>query len=369
VAFWESVYQSVPGDRGLLHDQDSLRVIYDPMTTKLSADGKTYTRTPFAGNKIPSSRWDSLATKIVGGLWNPNNAGDDRTGLNNFKYNQENIFHYYNFSGRVDWQISQNWKAFARVSRFKTDQDTTDFTDGHDPLKLRNVQGSKRNGWNIAADTVYNFSPKTSINVRGAFYKVEDKRDYPAMNIGDYSNFWPDGWWKPYMEGRPLVYAPYMVVDTTARGLFGVQPRPACCVTATLHLPLPHSDVRDADLVAARRQSRDLRFNPQRHLRALPEELVCRRAELVQRSAELCERQPREHGPRRLVFGEIRRVSEEMLRTDPWRPAEYDQRIETLLTKQRQDRVALDREYFYALHPRETLDELVRAVRRGLAGE
>ena len=201
----------------------SLRVIYDPMTTKLSADGKTYTRTPFEGNKIPSSRWDSLATKIVGGLWNPNNAGDDRTGLNNFKYNQENIFHYYNFSGRVDWQISQNWKAFARVSRFKTDQDTTDFTDGHDPLKLRNVQGSKRNGWNIAADTVYNFSPKTSINVRGAFYKVEDKRDYPAMNIGDYSNFWPDGWWKPYMEGRPLVYSPYIVVDTTARGLFGVQ--------------------------------------------------------------------------------------------------------------------------------------------------
>ncbi len=199
------------------------RIIYDPLTTKLGADGKTYTRTVFAGNKIPSTRWDPLATKILGNLWDPNNAGDDKTGLNNFKYNQENIFHYYNFSTRADWQINQNWKAFARVSRIHTNQDTTDFTDGHDPLKLRNVQGSKRNGWNIAGDTVYNFSPKTSINLRGGFYKVEDKRDYPEMNIGDYSSFWPDGWWKPYMEGRPLVYAPYIVVDTTARGLFGVQ--------------------------------------------------------------------------------------------------------------------------------------------------
>ena len=199
------------------------RIIYDPMTTRLAADGRTYIRDVFAGNKIPASRQDSLSKKIIGSLWDPNNAGDDKTGFNNFKYNQENIFHYYNYSSRADWQINDNWKAFGRISRYKTNQDTTDFTDGHDPLKLRNVQGSKRNGWNIAGDTVYNFNPTMSLNVRGSFYKVEDKRDYPVMNIGDYSGFWPDGWWKPYMEGRPLVYAPYIVVESTARGLFGVQ--------------------------------------------------------------------------------------------------------------------------------------------------
>jgi hypothetical protein len=201
----------------------TLRVIYDPLTTRLAPDGKSYIRTAFSNNKIPQERWDSLASKILGNLWDSNNAGDDKTGLNNFKYNQENIFHYYNYSAKADWQIRDNWKVFGRVSHIKTDQDSTDFTGGHDPLKLRNVQGSKRNGWNIAADSVYTFTPKTTLNLRGAFYKVEDKRDYPDMNIGDYSGFWSDGWWKPYMEGRPLVYAPYMVVDTTARGLFGVQ--------------------------------------------------------------------------------------------------------------------------------------------------
>ena len=200
----------------------SLRVIYDPMSTRLAPDGKTYIRDPFLNNKIPADRWDTLSKKIMGNLWDPNNAGDDRTGLNNFKYNEERQFHYYNFSTRADWQISDNWKAFARVSRFKTDQDSPDFTNGHDPLKLRNVQGSRRNGWNIAADTVFNFNPKTSFNLRGAFYMVEDKREYPEMAIGDYSSFWPDGWWKSYMEGRPLVYAPALIVDSTSRGNFGV---------------------------------------------------------------------------------------------------------------------------------------------------
>jgi hypothetical protein len=201
----------------------TLRVIYDPKTTRLGPDGKTYIRDPFLENKIPKDRWDSLAAKVMGSLWDPNNAGDDKTGLNNFKYNEEREFHYYNFSTRVDWQINESWKAFGRVSRMKTDQGATDFTGGDDPLKVRNVTGSKRNGWNIAADTVYLFNPSTSLNVRGSFYKVEDKRDYPEMNIGDYSSFWPGGWWQPYMEGRPLVYAPYIVVDSTARGLFGVR--------------------------------------------------------------------------------------------------------------------------------------------------
>jgi hypothetical protein len=205
-----------------LNADGSLRVIYDPLTTRLGTDGKTFIRTPFEGNKIPSTRWDSVATKIMGGLWEPNNAGDDKTGLNNFKYNEARTFRYYNYSTRADWQISDDWKMFGRVSRFKTDQDADDFTQGQDPLKLRNVTGSRRNGWNIAADTVYTFSPSTSINVRGAFYKVEDKRDYPDMNVGDYGSFWSNNWYQPYMEGRPLVYAPYIVVDSTARGLFGV---------------------------------------------------------------------------------------------------------------------------------------------------
>jgi hypothetical protein len=193
----------------------SLRKIYDPSSNP---------RKQYPNNIIPPGQWDAVGAKIIQNLWQPNctpqtvtkfgkqytQCGDDIAGTNNFKYINENKFHYYNFSTRLDWQINDKWKAYARVSRMKTDQDTPDFTNGQDPLKMRNAQGTKRNGWNVAADTVYMLSPTTSFNLRGAYYQAEDKRDYPAMDIGDYSSLWaaPNDWWQSYMAGRPLVYFP-----------------------------------------------------------------------------------------------------------------------------------------------------------------
>ena len=204
-----------------------LRVLYDPTTTRLS--GSTYIRDPFAGNRIPSARQDAAARRILNNLWTTSAAADDPTGLNNFKYLNELEFHYYNYSARVDYQINDNWKAFARVSRMKTDQDQVDFTGGSDPLKMRNVTGSRRNGWNVAADTVHTISPTTILNLRGSFYQVEDKRDYPQMAVteADYKSLWPTTWWKDgntdYMAGRPLLYFPHVVVDSNNYGRLGVQ--------------------------------------------------------------------------------------------------------------------------------------------------
>jgi hypothetical protein len=200
----------------------TLRVIYDPLTSRI-VNG-VQVRDPFPGNIIPANRWDPVAAQILNGLWLPNNAGDDLTGFNNFKAQQEQTFHYLNFSTRLDWNISDRWKANARVSRMQTDQDANDYTEGNDPLKLRNTVGSKRNGWNIAADTVYTINPSMVLNVRGSFYQVEDKREFPDMVVGEegYANLWPSGWWQPYAEGRPLIYSPYLVVDGTARAQFGV---------------------------------------------------------------------------------------------------------------------------------------------------
>ena len=204
----------------------ALRTIYDPTSTVLQ--GTNYVRTPFAGNAIPLSQQDAAARKIMAGLWQPNNAGDDPTGLNNFKYLNELNFHYYNFSIRTDYNISDRWKVFARVSRFKTDQDQTDFTNGNDPLKLRNVTGSKRNGWNVAADSVYMLGPTMTLDLRGSFYAVEDKRDYPAMSVteDDLKNVWSKAWWRDgssdYLAGRPLIYFPHLQVESGSYGNFGV---------------------------------------------------------------------------------------------------------------------------------------------------
>jgi len=200
----------------------TLRMIYDPWTSRFAPDGRTIIRDPFPGNRIPRDRWDPLAARLIGSLWNPNGPGDDRTGLNNFRYNQELDFQYLNFSTRLDWNVNDRWKTFARVSRFRTDQDMPDYTGGSDPFKLRPQQGSKRNGWNIAADAVYTMNSNTALNLRGAYYQVEDKRDYPDLSLtpADYRDLWPNGWYEPYMEGRPILYFP--AINMGNYGTYGV---------------------------------------------------------------------------------------------------------------------------------------------------
>jgi len=58
-----------------------------------------------------------------------------------------------------------------------------------------------------------------------------------------------------------------------------------------------------------------------------------------------------------------------MLQTDPWAAAKYDERVRVLEEQWRLDRIALDREYFYALHMSETLRELSRRLRQRLGLE
>jgi hypothetical protein len=186
----------------------SPRIIYDPLTSRIV--NNVIVRDPFPGNKIPQNRWDGLAARMLSNLWGPNNAGDDRTGLNNYKYEDYRYYRYYNLSNRVDWQIKENWKAFGRVSFFRTNQPANDYTNGADKLKMRRTEGSTRHGMNIAADTVYTFSPTTLLTLSGSYYKTIDRRNYPEMAIGEagYQDLWPSGWWKSYATDRPLIYFP-----------------------------------------------------------------------------------------------------------------------------------------------------------------
>ena len=149
----------------------------------------------------------------------------------------------------------------------------------------------------------------------------------------------------------------------------GLTPAPIGCVSATLHLPLPHSALGPADIAQARHASRDLRYNPQRHLARVPDELRRERDELVRRSNELRAQRPTDHVARALVFRELRRVNERLLATDPWRAAQYDERVAALESQWALDRIALDREYFFALHPLDSLQALVSDVRQALSVE
>jgi hypothetical protein len=155
------------------------------------------------------------------------------------------------------------------------------------------------------------------------------------------------------------------LMEEFVEGWLGSVPAPCCCVSATLHLPLPHTPAGAADVRAARQRSRDLRYNPQRHLRAAPRALLQQRGELVRRADELRRDDPRNRAERRLVFQALRQTNAALLEADPWRAAQYDQQVQELETSCKLNRIAQDREYFYALH---TPEELAR-LRATIAGE
>jgi len=98
----------------------ALQQIYDPFTTVFNPTTNTVTRQPFAGNMIPASRIDPTAKALMADLWSPNNPGDDRSGINNFKKAYPWWEKYWNISDRADYNLNDNWRLFARFSKFQT---------------------------------------------------------------------------------------------------------------------------------------------------------------------------------------------------------------------------------------------------------
>jgi hypothetical protein len=147
------------------------------------------------------------------------------------------------------------------------------------------------------------------------------------------------------------------------RRFFGVDLPPACCVTATAYLPLPQFDVTPADLAAIRHARRDMHFNPQRHVPDLPRDLLQCRAGLIEQSKKLRNENRFDRAARRRTFQEIRSINHELLRCDMQRVMEFEKQWRRMEQHERSDRVARDRECFFALHPRRTMEELVERIR------
>jgi hypothetical protein len=147
------------------------------------------------------------------------------------------------------------------------------------------------------------------------------------------------------------------------RRFWGIELPPACCVSATAYLPLPRQGVDRRVLADARHARRDLHFNPQRHLPDLPRPLLERRAELIRASDRLRQGRRSDRAERRRVFDEIRAVNPELLGYDTGQAAALEQRCDLLARQYRSDLAARDREYFFALHPRQAMEKLVQRIR------
>jgi len=194
-----------------------IRAIYDPMTSTGSSGTRTQFSTLPAGmppdNKIPANRFDPTALKLLAEMPLPNLPGS-QDNLQGFKVNQTT---YWNFSERIDWNISDRWKTFIRYGHFKAHLLESNPTG----KKLLPVNGSNRYGLSIAADTVYTISPKLVLNLRGNFHQLTDEYAADTALIGKdgIANLFPTGFFTSLYTLDQYFYPAFDMVQgsTTTR--------------------------------------------------------------------------------------------------------------------------------------------------------
>ena len=197
-----------------------IRTMYDPWTTVLNASTGAVTVTPFAGNKIPTSRFDPLTSRLMKEFWPANNPGDNITGVNNYKQGFTETFNYYNYSERADFNLNDKWKFFGRVSRYHTTDESGNPT-GTGATDMYVPQGSLRAGWQASGDAIWTATPRTVVSFHGDWHDVIDAYVSPDMGKDGWSKIWPNnGWYKPYQDaavGVP-VYFPHMNIGNSYGG-------------------------------------------------------------------------------------------------------------------------------------------------------
>jgi len=105
-------------ERGGDFSGDSGVAIFDPSTTTHSTDANgdlVIQRSPFAGNKIPAGRIDSVASQLVKYFPQPNG---DFGGGNNYRVNTSNVNQITEAMVRVDHTIGEKDSLFARYGRY-----------------------------------------------------------------------------------------------------------------------------------------------------------------------------------------------------------------------------------------------------------
>lgn len=196
-----------------------IKTIYDPWTTKLDPVTGAITRQPFAGNLIPSSRFDPLSATLVKDFWDPNNPGDNITGVNNFKTGFIQTYNYYNFSNRTDYNINDKWRVFGRIGRYHTDDLSPNTTPNQSRLYV--PTGTLRAATQVSGDAIWTVNPTTVVNFHGDWHKVIDA--YVSESLGDegWGSIWTNNpWYKDYQEASPgvPVYFPQMNIGGVGFG-------------------------------------------------------------------------------------------------------------------------------------------------------
>lgn len=174
------ITESVPtpeqrtGDFSQLLAIDPKYQIYDPYSTVPAPNGR-FQRQPLPGNIIPPHLINPVARKVAQ-LWDLPNQEGTIDGVNNYTKAKNAHDIYYNHIVRIDHNISDAQRFYARVNVTEMDRDEN--------FRHNMAVGNKYLRWNRGAafDHVYNLSARFFINTRYSYTRFIES--VPSLQYG-----------------------------------------------------------------------------------------------------------------------------------------------------------------------------------------
>ena len=146
--------------------------IYDPLTTELGADGKTYVRQPFASNRIPNGRINPIAAKAAGFYPKPTGPGDGPDRQNNYAVVTPSTNQYDAWLGKMDIRATNKSNISFRYGQTPW-SNFSQLVWGTNAAEPSGQAPSTRVFRNWGADWVYTVAPNLVFNLRGGLARYE----------------------------------------------------------------------------------------------------------------------------------------------------------------------------------------------------
>ncbi|HWQ56380.1 MAG TPA: TonB-dependent receptor [Bryobacteraceae bacterium] len=146
--------------------------IYDPLTTALGPDGKTFVRSPFPGNAIPKGRINPVAANLAAFYPQPTWAGDGLSRSNNYMNFMPNTGRLDAWLGKIDYQITSKSRLSFRYGQ-SDDIYYQKRVWGTNAAEPNTEWPGHRVPRNWGADWTYTISPNLIFNLRGGLARYE----------------------------------------------------------------------------------------------------------------------------------------------------------------------------------------------------
>lgn len=196
----------------------SQRIIYDPYTTVVNS-ANAVTRTPFTGNKVPSSRFDPLSAGLLSSFFDANNPGLGYNHANNYQHGYIDSYNYYNLFDRVDYNANEKLRFSGKYGRYHSSDIAGNPTPNNSVLYQ--PRGSLRAANQVSGDAIWTVSPTTTVNMHGDWFNLIDAFVSKDLGRNGWDSIWPNNkWYSNYLaaSSNVPVYYPTLNIGGSSFG-------------------------------------------------------------------------------------------------------------------------------------------------------